>query len=58
MQYARLEDARAAQQSLNGLELAGRPIKVRELSFHVDAVIVLLDVVHFVLGSDDWCTNM
>lgn len=28
-QYARLEDARAAQQNLNGvLELAGRPIKV------------------------------
>lgn len=32
VQYARLEDARAAQQSLNGLELAGRPIKVSAVS--------------------------
>lgn len=32
VQYARLEDARAAQQNLNGLELAGRPIKVSAVS--------------------------
>lgn len=32
VQYARLEDARAAQQSLNGLDLAGRPIKVSAVS--------------------------
>ncbi|BBN18123.1 RNA-binding protein 23/39 [Marchantia polymorpha subsp. ruderalis] len=39
VQYARLEDARAAQQNLNGvLELAGRPIKVIDVSAVSDQI--------------------
>lgn len=42
IQYARLEDARAAQQNLNGLELAGRPIKVILSSLKSVTYVVLM----------------
>lgn len=47
VQYARLEDARAAQQNLNGvLEIGGRPIKVI-----LDWVCYFFILIYFLLDT-------